>query len=265
MGGSTRWTWTNISPTMGLWRWPGVWECGTSRAVGEESRESEGCRAPSAAPPRGQSSQAIEQLRPARARRRGVSHRPEMAHGPPAARRDQIRDLQRRRRRPGGVHGPHDPRIVPLPGHRRAGHRRGGGRRARGHLLHPPRVSAGGAAGEGGAGRVRAARLAGRAPAGQRLPAAHLDQGRRRRVRLRRGDGPDRVGGRPARDAAPAPAVPGAVRPVGQAHPHQQRRDAGPGAVDHPPRRRRRSPASGPRPAKARRCSPWPARSAGAG
>ena len=33
------------------------------------------------------------------------------------------------------------------------------------------------------------------------------------------------------------PPFPGAVRPVGQAHAHQQRRDAGDGAVDHPPRR----------------------------
>ena len=151
--------------------------------------------------------------------------------------RNQVRHLQRRRRRPRGVHGPHDPRVVPLPGHRRPGHRRGRRRRARGDLLHPPRVSAGVAAGEGGPGRVRAARLAGRPPAGERLPAAHLHQGRRRRFRLRRRDGADRLGGRPPRDAALAPAVPRAVRPVGQAHLINNVETLAHGAVDHPPRR----------------------------
>ena len=251
MGGSTRWTWMNTSPMTGLRRWRGAWECRREVQRARVARsEDPKCR------PLSKASSSETRLRcslrcafpeadyhdhrairPARPRRRRVSHRPEMAPGPPAARRDQVRDLQRRRGRPGGVHGPHDPRILSLPGHRRAGHRRRRSRRARGHFLHPPRVSPGLAAGEGGPGRVRAARLAGRAPAGERLPVAHLHQGRRRRVRLRRRDRPDRLGGRPPRDAALAPAVPRPVRPLGQAHPHQQRRDAGDGAVDHPPRR----------------------------
>ena len=43
----------------------------------------------------------------------------------------QVRDLQRRRRRPGGLHGPHAHGIVPLPDHRGHVHRglRGGRRR----------------------------------------------------------------------------------------------------------------------------------------
>ena len=59
-------------------------------------------------------------------------------------------------------------------------------------------------------------------------------QGRRRRVRLRRRDGADGLHRRPARRAASAPAVPGGVRPVGQAHEHQQRQELRHDAADHP-------------------------------
>src|SRR5215204_1442043 len=48
---------------------------------------------------------------------------------------------------------------------------------------------------------------------------------RRRGVRLRRGDGPDRLGQGRAGHAQPAAAVPGHLRPVAAADPDQQRRD----------------------------------------
>ena len=43
--------------------------------------------------------------RPARARRRRLSDRPEVGHGCQGRRRPEIRDLQRRRRRPRRIHG----------------------------------------------------------------------------------------------------------------------------------------------------------------
>ena len=43
---------------------------------------------------------------PARARRRRLSHRPQMACGSKRPRRTEVRDRQRRRGRPGRVHGP---------------------------------------------------------------------------------------------------------------------------------------------------------------
>ena len=104
----------------------------------------------------------------------------------------------------------------------------------------------------------------GDALAGQRLSAApERRQGRRRRVRLRRGDRPDRLGRRPARHAAAAAAVPGRVRPVGQADADQQRRDLAlvPWIIRHGAEA---FAASAPRTARAPRSSPWPARSAAA-
>ncbi len=65
---------------------------------------------------------------------------------------------------------------------------------------------------------------------GWRLPPQ--DQGRRRRLRLRRGDGADRLHRGQARHAAHAAAVPRGQRPLGQAHQHQQRRDLGQRALD---------------------------------
>ena len=86
--------------------------------------------------------------------------------------------------------------------------------------------------------RLRGPRPAGRTHAGHRLPPATVDQGRGRRVRLRRGDGPDRLDRGPARHAAAAAALSGRERTVGQADLGQQRRNLRPGALDHPPRRR---------------------------
>ncbi len=47
--------------------------------------------------------------RPARARRRRLSHRPEVGHGGQSRRRPEVRHLQRRRRRPRRVHGSQRP------------------------------------------------------------------------------------------------------------------------------------------------------------
>ena len=57
------------------------------------------------------------------------------------------------------------------------------------------------------------------------LQLQHRPAHRRRRVRLRRGDGADGLGRRQARHAAAAPAVPGGERPVGLPDADQQRRD----------------------------------------
>ena len=57
--------------------------------------------------------------------------------------------------------------------------------------------------------------------------AALRGDGRRGGVRLRRGDGDDRLDRGPARHAAAQAAVPGPERTVGQADDHQQRRNAG--------------------------------------
>ena len=57
-------------------------------------------------------------------------------------------------------------------------------------------------------------------------------------VRLRRGDGAAGLARGPPRHAPAAAALSGRVRPVGQTHLGQQRRDLRPGAVDLPPRRR---------------------------
>ena len=125
---------------------------------------------------------------------------------------------------------------------------------------------AGGAAGESGPGRMRAARLAGQSVCwaaitrcafsikegagafvcGEETALIASIEGRRGMPRLR-------------------PPFPAQVRPVGQADAHQQRRDARDGAVDHSPRRRGLRRASAPRPARAQRSSRWPARSAAPG
>ena len=59
----------------------------------------------------------------------------------------------------------------------------------------------------------------------------------RRRLRLRRRDGADRLHRGPVADAPPAAPLPGPQGPVGQAHGHQQRRDLGQRPADHPPGR----------------------------
>ena len=97
---------------------------------------------------------------------------------------------------------------------------------------------------------------AGIADTAVRVPgrAAH----RRRGVRVRRGDGADRLGrGRP-RHAPAAAAVPGRGGPVGQADADQQRRDVRQHRPDHPQRRRLVRRHRHRRRARAPRCSRWP-------
>ena len=59
----------------------------------------------------------------------------------------------------------------------------------------------------------------------------------RRGLYLRRGDRPAGIAGRQAGPAAPAPALPGGLRPVRQAHRDQQRGDPDQRAADHRARR----------------------------
>ena len=130
-----------------------------------------------------------------------------------------------------------------------------------GYVYVPRRVSAGRPA---AAARHRAGRgegLPGREHPRLRLQLRSEDQGGRRRLRLRRRDRADRLHRGQARHAAPAPAVPGAEGPVGQADQHQQRRDLRQRPLDHPQRRRGLRRHAAPRRARAPRSSPWPARS----
>ena len=97
---------------------------------------------------------------------------------------------------------------------------------------------------------------------GYRLRLALRGARGRRGVRLRRGDGADRVARGQARHAAAATAVPGGAGLPRAPHRDQQRRDPGLRAVDRAPRRARRSPRWAPSRARAPRSSPWRARSA---
>ena len=82
-------------------------------------------------------------LGPARPRRRRVPDRPQVALRPAAERGDQVHPLQRRRRRPGRVHGPLGARRRPALGDRGHGHRRLRDRRPSGLRLRARRVPAG--------------------------------------------------------------------------------------------------------------------------
>ena len=82
-------------------------------------------------------------FRPARPRRRRFSHRPEMGTHPPPAGREEIRDLQRRRRRSRGLHGSQRDGGQSAQCDRRHDDRRPGDRGRRGLCLRPRRISAG--------------------------------------------------------------------------------------------------------------------------
>ena len=148
----------------------------------------------------------------------------------------EIRRLQRRRGRPGRLHGSERPGERPAPRAGRHGHRR---LRRRGHPgLHlcPRRVSAGH---QPLADRHPAGPEA--RPAGQpdlRVPLQfpHRPPHRRRGVRLRRGNRPDGLDRGQARHAPPAPALPRRERPVGLPDADQQRRDLRQRPGDHPER-----------------------------
>ena len=195
----------------------------------------------------------------------GFPHRPEVVARPAPSRRRQVRDLQRRRGRPGRVHGPAgaggDPHRV-LEGLAIAAYAVGA---REGYLYvraeYPLAVRArprGHRAGDG-------ARLPRRRHPGHCLqPAARGPRGRRR-VRLRRGDGADRLARGPARHAAAAPAVSrrrGACAASRPASTTSRRWRCVPGSSATAPRR---SPRWAPTAARAPRSSRWPARSTAAG
>ena len=85
--------------------------------------------------------------RAARARRRRLPDRHEVDDRPQAGGRAEVHDLQRRRGRPGRVHGPRGHGGRSAPRARRPGARRVRHRREQGVHLHPRRVSAGHRAG----------------------------------------------------------------------------------------------------------------------
>ena len=127
-------------------------------------------------------------LGPARARRRGLSDRRQMADDGRDRRRSKIRRLQRRRRRQRHLRRPDADGGRPVPLDRGHGHRRALGRRDEGLRLYPLRISA----------RVRGLFTRDRAGAGggtSRPERARLrprlrsrGEARRRRLYLRRGD-----------------------------------------------------------------------------
>ena len=179
-----------------------------------------------------------QDLRPAGPRGGRFSDRPQVGVHRQGAGRGQVRGLQRRRGRPRGLHGPHrSSKATPtaviegmIIGGLAIGAREGL------HLL-PGRVSSGHRAAADGHRPGRGIRPAGRRHPGHRTFVFELtDQGRGGRLRLRRGDGPDGLHRGPAgRTPAPA-ALPGRVRPLGQADQHQQRQEL----RQHPPDHRQR-------------------------
>ena len=195
-------------------------------------------------------------LRAARPGRRRFSDGPKMGADPASTGRKEIRHLQRRRRRSRRLHGSQRDGGQSAQRHGRHDDRRPGHRRRRGLRLRAGRISAGRAAhpqrGYGG----REVGPAGRPFVRHRAELPHPRDGRRRGVRLRRGDGLDGLDRRQARHAASQAAVSRPKRPVGHAHGDQQRRDAGHRAARAPARARPPSGSSAPRSRRARRPSP---------
>ncbi len=103
-----------------------------------------------------------------------------------------------------------------------------------GHPLPPRRIPLSAAAPRSSAAAPPRAGLLGQNVCGSRgLQLRHRDPPGLRRLRLRRGNGADRIAGRPARRAAQPPAVPGGHRLLRPADDRQQRRDPGLGRLHH--------------------------------
>ena len=178
------------------------------------------------------------------------------AHGP-----SQVHHLQRRRRRPGRLHGPEPPRGQSPQRHRRHDHRRLRHRRRRGLHLRPDGISA----------RRQARHPRPRAGAEAR-PARpnilgsefhfdiHIVQGAGAFVS---GEETSLMASIEGRRAFPRqrPPFPGPGRTVGKADQHQQRRDLGERARSSSTKAPDGSPRSGRKKAKGRRSSPSSGRS----
>ena len=173
--------------------------------------------------------------------------------------RAEVPRLQRRRGRPRRLGEPR--RHGERPAHAPRGHadRRVRDRRDARLDLRPRRVPARDRAREPRAAGVPRPRHLRRERARHRRALRCRSHPRRRRLRLRRRDGPHLVRQRRARHAAHQAAVPGAERRPRQAHQRQQRRDLRQRHDASARHARRRSAPSAPRRTAARRCSPSPA------
>ena len=140
--------------------------------------------------------------------------------------RHEVHRLQRGRGRPGRVH---EPLVARRRSARRArghAHRGSHHRRGRGVHLLPRGVPPGAGAARRGHRPGRGGGLPRSRRPGSRASLPHPREGGCGRVRLRRGDGADRVPGGSARHAAAASALPRGERALGAPHGHQQRGDA---------------------------------------
>ena len=158
-----------------------------------------------------------QRRRPARPRRRRLSHRPQMVAGARRAGAAPVRG-QCRRGRARHLQGPLLSRARSAPLHRGHADRGLGGRGAGDLSLYPRRISR--TAADAGRGN-RQGRGGGPVAAHQAASAP-----RRRRLHLRRRVGDDRIDRGQARPAAPPPALRRAGRPVRPPDAGAERRDA---------------------------------------
>ena len=105
----------------------------------------------------------------------GLSDAPEMGCGAPRESREEVHNLQRRRRRSRRVHGSHADGILSVQAPRRNDYRRSRRRRRRGLSLHSRRVPSGNRARERGDRKMRAARLSRRRHCEKRILASAQD------------------------------------------------------------------------------------------
>ena len=195
---------------------------------------------------------AARSLGPARPRRRRLRDGQE-GLVPAEGLDGQVPRLQRRRVRAGHLQGPRTDAEDAAHADRGDRHRLLRGRRQPLLHLHPRRVRAAGRRARRGAGRSARRRLHRRGHPRLGHTALARRAPRRRRLHLRRGDGPARLAGRQARQPAPEAAVPGQPGPLPGADADQQRRDALDGA--------RRSSAWAARSTRSSASRPPPARS----
>ena len=146
--------------------------------------------------------------------------RHEVALLPPGGGRQEIHHLQRRRGRPGRLHGPqHAGGRSALGAGRHDDRRLRHRRRRRLHLLSAPNIPwpCSGCATPSEQPRRRGSWA--KNIFGSQMNFEDQDQGRRRRLRLRRRDGADRLHRRQARHAALPAALPGRKRGCGASRP----------------------------------------------